>query len=74
VIDGHRNGVCIGDQQHHDGAVERREIADDAENGLLLTALRVSDTNQFGGLAEVGALTGRCDLRVAAPRRTSALA
>ena len=59
----HLEKVGIGDQHHDDDAVERGEIAHHAQNRLLLGAHDMRGADEFRGAAELGARSGRRDLR-----------
>ena len=62
---------CIGHEHHDDGAVERGEIAHHAQNRLLLRTYDMGGADELGGAAELGARSGRRDLRhrLAAPHQ-----
>ena len=59
----HLEKVGIGHQHHDDHAIERGEIAHHAENRLLLRTYDMGGADEFRGAAELGARSGRRDLR-----------
>ena len=65
----HLEKARIGDQQHDDDAVERGEIAHHAQHRFLLRTHDMRGADELGGAAELGARSGRRDLRhrLAAP-------
>ena len=67
----HLEKAGIGDQQHDDDAVERGEIAHHAQHRLLLGTHDMGGADEFRGAAELGARSGRRDLRhrLAAPHQ-----
>ena len=67
----HLEKVGIGHQHHDDDAVEHGEIAHHAQHRLLLRADDMGGADQLRGAAELGARSGRRDLRhrLAAPHQ-----
>ena len=59
----HLEKVGIAHQHHDDHAIERGEIANNAQNRFLLRTNHMGGSHKFGGAAELGARSGRCDLR-----------
>ena len=69
----HLEKAGIGDQHHDDDAVEHGEIAHHAQHRLLLRADDMGGAHELRGAAELGARSGRRDLRhrLAAPYQRS---
>ena len=62
---GKRHGVdpSIVHQDHNQGAVEHRQVADHAEHGLLLRTYDMGVEHKLRGTAELRPRSGRCHLR-----------
>ncbi len=65
----------IGHERDDDREIDHGQIANDAEDHLLLGAFDVRDADEFGGTTEIGVLAGGGDLRngFAAPHQPAGI-
>ena len=71
----HFEGVGITHQQHDEHAIEHGEISHHAQNSLLLRTFHMGGANQFRRAPELGARSGRRNLRhcLASPHQRSGI-